>query len=57
MALLAFVASTLLVVLRRKSQNIAAWEALLGSLFQGTISLRHSPTGCEFGHRWLSKAG
>ena len=29
MALLAFLASTLLVVLRRKSQNIAAWEAVV----------------------------
>jgi len=29
MALLAFLASTLLIVLHRKSQNIAAWEALV----------------------------
>jgi len=29
MALLAFLASTLLIVLRRKSQSIAAWEALV----------------------------
>ena len=28
MALVAFLASTLVVVLRRKSQNIAAWEAV-----------------------------
>ena len=28
MAVVAFLASTLLIVLRRKSQNIAAWEAI-----------------------------